>query len=342
MLSVAEQISAAITAAVNNTISFEKFMELSLYSENGFYNTVGQAGRRGDFITSPEVGPLFGAVIAQAIDTRWHELGRPEKFTIVEVGAGPGTLARSVLKADLKCRTAVSYIAVETSLAQRNLHPTDVISRDRMPSEPFVGMIIANELLDNLPFRLFVFDNQWQEAFVVERDGKFLEVLQAVDDLPAWLPQNPPHGTRLPLQQQAQKWLASGLQLLEHGSLIIFDYCMTSEIASTKPWRDWLRTYRQHELGRHYLTQPGEQDITSHVMFDQLSMVTEPTSISRQADWLVERGMNTLVNEGRNYWQAHAAKPDLHALLMRSRISESESLCDRDGLGSFSVLEWLK
>ena len=342
MPSAAKQISAAIAAALTSAISFEKFMELSLYSENGFYNTIGKAGRRGDFITSPEVGPLFGAVIAQAIDTRWHELACPKKFTIVEIGAGPGTLSRSVLKANLKSRHAISYIAVETSLTQRSLHPPQVISQDQMPSEPFVGMIIANELLDNLPFRLFVFDNQWQEAFVIERDGKFLEVLHAVKDAPAWLPQNPPLGTRLPVQQQAQKWLASSLDLVEHGSLTIFDYCMTSEITSTKPWRDWLRTYRQHELGGHYLSQPGEQDITSHVMIDQLEVIAKPTSISRQADWLIEYGLNTLVEEGRTYWQAHAAKPNLQAMLMRSRVSESESLCALDGLGNFTVLEWRK
>ena len=342
MPSAAKQISAAIAAAMTGAISFETFIELSLYSENGFYNTIGKAGRRGDFITSPEVGPLFGAVIAQAIDARWHELDCPEKFTIVEVGAGPGTLARSVLKANLKCRHAISYIAVETSLAQRNLHPVEVISQAQMPTERFVGMVIANELVDNLPFRLFVFDSQWQEAFVVERDGKFLEVLHKVEDAPAWLPQNPPLGTRLPVQQQAQKWLASSLQVLEHGSLIIFDYCMTSEVALRKPWRDWLRTYRQHELGLHYLSQPGEQDITSHVMIDQLAAITEPTSVSRQADWLIKHGLNSLVDEGRNYWQAHVAKPDLQAMLMRSRVSESDSLCALDGLGNFAVLEWRK
>jgi len=342
VLSAAKQISAAIAAAVTSSISIEKFMELSLYSENGFYNTIGKAGRRGDFITSPEVGPLFGAVIARAIDARWHELDCPEKFTIVEVGAGPGTLTRSVLKTNLKCREAISYVAVETSLAQRNLHPVEVLSQSQMPTERFVGMIIANELVDNLPCRLLVFDSQWQEAFVIERDGKFLEVLHTVDDIPAWLPQNPPLGTRLPVQQQAQKWLASSLDLIENGSLIIFDYCMTSEIASTKPWRDWLRTYRHHELGVHYLSQPGEQDITSHVMIDQLAMISEPTKVSRQADWLIENGLNSLVDEGRNYWQAHAANPDLQAMLMRSRISEAVSLSALDGLGNFTVLEWRK
>ena len=341
MPSAARDVSAAIAAA-GGAISFEKFMELSLYSPNGFYSTIGQAGRRGDFITSPEVGPLFGAVVAQAIDARWRELGGPKNFSVIEVGAGPGTLARSVLRADLVSRAAITYVAVESSSAQRSSHPVEVISQATMPTTPTTGMIIANELLDNLPFRLFVFDNQWQEAFVVERDGKFQEVLRKIDDTPAWLPQNPPLGTRLPVQRQAQKWLASSLYLVEHGSLIIFDYCMTSEIASTKPWRDWLRTYRQHELGGHYLSQPGEQDITSHLMIDQLKMIAEPTIVSRQADWLSKHGLSVLVDEGRDYWQAHAAKPDLQAMLMRSRVTESESLCALDGLGNFKVLEWFK
>ncbi|MBJ7422549.1 MAG: SAM-dependent methyltransferase, partial [Ilumatobacteraceae bacterium] len=96
MQSSAKEISAAIVAA-GGAVSFEKFMELALYSPNGFYSTDGRAGRRGDFITSPEVGPLFGSVVGNAIDAQWKALGSPTEFTLVEVGAGPGTLARSIL-----------------------------------------------------------------------------------------------------------------------------------------------------------------------------------------------------------------------------------------------------
>ncbi len=341
MPSAAKDISAAIAAA-GGAISFEKFMELSLYSPNGFYSTIGQAGRRGDFITSPEVGPLFGAVVARAIDTRWRELGCPKNFSVIEVGAGPGTLARSVLRADLESRAAITYVAVESSSVQRSSHQAEVISQATIPTTPTTGMIIANELLDNLPFRLFVFDNQWQEAFVVERDGKFQEVLRKVEDTPGWLPENPQHGTRLPVQRQAQQWLATSLQILERGSLVIFDYCMTSRIAATLPWRDWLRTYRQHKLGGHYLTDSGEQDITAHLMCDQLEIVSPPSGNSSQRDWLTAHGLTVLVDEGRDYWQAHASQPDLTAMLMRSRISEAEALTARDGLGNFRVLEWTK
>ncbi len=341
MQSSDSEISAAIVAA-GGAISFEKFMELALYSPTGFYLTEGRAGRRGDFITSPEVGPLFGTVIAKAADTQWRKLGCPEKFDLVEVGAGPGTLARSILTADLACRDALSYVAVEVSDAQRQLHATEMHSRAKMPSAPIVGMIIANELLDNLPFRLFVFDGGWQEACVVEQNHSFVEVLHKVDDVPSWLPQVAPHGARVPVQSGAAKWLTDCLELLEFGSVTVFDYCSTSSDAIVNSWRNWLRTYRQHEQGEHYLRRPGSQDITSHVMIDQLQLVRQPDYIETQSDWLCRNGILELVEEGRIYWQANANKPDVKAMKMRSRISESEALCDPSGLGNFNVLEWHK
>ena len=245
MQSLDNEISAAIVAA-GGAISFEKFMELALYAPAGFYSTEVRAGRRGDFITSPEVGPLFGAVVANAVDAQWRKLGRPEKFELVEVGAGPGTLARSILSAELECRDALRYIAVEVSDLQRQLHTAEMHSQSTMPNEPMVGMMIANELLDNLPFRLFVFDGVWQEAFVAEQGESFVEVLRKVNDTPEWLPQVAPHGARVPVQSAAANWLADCLGLLQSGSITVFDYCSTSSDAIASPWRDWLRTYRQH------------------------------------------------------------------------------------------------
>jgi SAM-dependent MidA family methyltransferase len=95
----------------NTTIRFDEFMRIALYGEHGFYAGSddgvrgGHAGRRGDFLTAPEVGPLFGAVLARALDHRWVELGRPDPFTVVDVGAGPGTLARGIVAAGPQCET---------------------------------------------------------------------------------------------------------------------------------------------------------------------------------------------------------------------------------------------
>lgn len=326
--------------ATPHAVPFSEFMADALYGRDGFYTSGGRAGRRGDFITSPEVGPLFGSVVARFLDAEWRRLGTPDPFTVVEVGAGPGTLARAVLAAEPECAPALQYTTVEVAGHQREQHPAGVTSTDRMPAEPFDGVIIANELLDNLPFRLAVHDGVWREAYVVALpDGRLVEQLSApFDPLPQVLPASAPLGARAPLQSVAAAWVHDARALLRRGTLVVVDYCAatTAELVG-RPWRDWLRTYRGHERGGHYLAAPGTQDITSDVAIDQLP---EPDTVRSQAQWLQLHGIDELVAEGRTYWEQHAARPDLTAMKMRSRVSEAEALLDPDGLGAFTVLEW--
>ncbi|MSV96801.1 MAG: hypothetical protein F2857_06015 [Actinobacteria bacterium] len=339
--SAADEITAAIAAA-GGAISFSDYMQLALYGQDGFYTTGGRAGRRGgDFITSPEVGPLFGTVIARALDAWWKELGSPNQFDVVECGAGPGTLARSILAAQPECAAAMQYVAVELSASQRALHPQGVKSCETIPDGPINGVILANELLDNLPFRLFVFDGAWMEAFVsLASGGQFVEVLRTPDVVPSCLPKTAPLGSRAPIQDLAASWVRDSLANISNGLLLLLDYCSTStaEIALT-PWREWLRTYRDQGRGTHYLTEPGSQDITTQVMIDQL-----PTGFtsSTQADFLMQWGIDELVCEGSDYWESMKTAPDVAAMKMRSRATEAKSLTDQSGLGVFSVLSWQK
>ena len=341
MPSAADEISAAIAAA-GGAIPFSEYMQLALYGQGGFYTTGGRAGRRGgDFITSPEVGPLFGTVIARALDAWWKELGSPSRFDVIECGAGPGTLARSILAAQPECLGAMRYVAVEISASQRALHPHGVESCESLPDGPITGVILANELLDNLSFRLFVFDGSWMEAFVSQATGgQFVEVLRAPDVVPSCLPQTAPHGSRAPVQDAAASWVRDCLAKIAQGRLLLFDYCSTStpDIALT-PWREWLRTYRDQGRGTHYLSDPGSQDITAQVMLDQL-----PTgaATSTQADFLKHWGINELVHEGTAHWGTMKHAPDVTAMKMRSRSTEATSLTDSLGLGAFSVLSWQK
>ncbi len=155
-------------------VRFDRFVEAALYDpDSGFFATGGGAGRGGaDFLTSPEVGPLFGAVVARWLDARWHELGRPDPFVVVEAAAGRGALALAVLAASPACAGALRYLCVERSAALRDRQrehlpirsPLEVVDGSlpgplvgqlaELPDGPFDGVVIANELLDNLAFRL--------------------------------------------------------------------------------------------------------------------------------------------------------------------------------------------
>ena len=322
------------------TLRFDRFVDLALYGTHGFYTGAGRAGRRGDFLTSPEVGPLFGAVLTRWIDAEHERAGRPAGFRVVEVGAGPGTLARAVLAhwRDTN-HPGFPYTAVERSAAQRALHPSGVESTADLPDGPIDGVVIANELLDNLPFRLLVFDGTWREAHVTVQQGRFLEVLVPLHERPTWLPARAPHGARIPWQQSAATWVADVRGRLRTGRLLCLAYVTptTSELAGM-PWREWLRTYRGHERGGHYLAQPGEQDVTTQVALDQLP---PPDAVRTQAQFLQRWGIDDLVDEGRAAWEAASSAPTVAAMKMRSRVREAESLLDPAGLGAFLAVEWV-
>jgi SAM-dependent MidA family methyltransferase len=318
-------------------LRFDEYLQLVLYGPNGFYTSGGRAGRRGDFITSPEVGPLFGAVLARWIDAEYERLGRPAAFRVVEVGAGPGTLARSVLTAAPHWRGR--YLTVEVSAEQRASHPEGVEAMADLPVGPLTGVVVANELLDNLPFRLAVADDGWREALVaVDRAGTCSEVTVPAPAEWSWLPPSAPHGARVPVQTAAREWVSSVQASMAAGALLVIDYAVArTGLLAARPWRDWLRTYRGHERGAHYLRDCGHQDITTEVCLDQLP---EPTAVRSQAQFLARWGIEDLVEEGRLAWKAAAAAPDLAALRMRSRVREAESLLDPQGLGGFVVAEW--
>src|ERR1700737_1513184 len=88
-----------------------------------------RAGRGGDFVTSPQLGPLSGAVTARALDQCWEDLGRPDPFFVVEAAAGAGTLARHILAAQPACGPALRYVLVERSPALR------AAQEERLPIE---------------------------------------------------------------------------------------------------------------------------------------------------------------------------------------------------------------
>ena len=355
-------------------LPFDEVVDLALYHpEHGFYSSGGAAGRGGDFLTSPEVGPLFGAVLANALDEWWYELGDPDPYVVVEAGAGAGTLARHVLDAAPVCAPALRYVLVERSQplrdAQQGRLPMEparqvlgpavvtdpdegphavpgigplVTSLGELPQRPFVGAVIANELLDNLPFALLEKTPVgWSEVRVGAQLGEVLvpaspELARRAEALAA----EAPLGGRIPLQDAAAEWLRSALEVVERGVVVAFDYADSTLSMAHRPWTEWVRTYRRHGAGGHPLEHLGEQDVTCELAEDQLDAVRPVLRYRTQADFLVSHGLASMVDEARRAWQERAHIGDLEALKHRSRLTEADALTDPSGLGGFRVLEW--
>ena len=370
------QVPRALADAIarNGSIPFDQFVDLALYDDHdGFFASGGGAGRdRGDFITSPEVGPLFGAVVARWIDEQWRAIGEPDPFVVIEAGAGRGALALAVRAAAPACSAAMRYVLVERSTAWRArqgehlalVHPFEVLGPDGEPDESVPaavagsgpvfcslsdlplqrvdGVVIANELLDNVAFRLAQrAADSWSELRV------------GVDDTgPAWIrvPLAPADGVRLdrlapgtaegavvPLQDGAAAWIDRARSALRRGAVLAIDYADTTASLARRPAEEWLRTYRDHERGTDPLSDLGVQDITCEVATDQLPGGFAATT---QQAWLARWGIDELVDEGRLRWAERAGVGDLEALRARSRIVEAEALTDPAGLGGFTVMEW--
>jgi len=338
----------------------DEVIDLALYSDDGFYASGGSAGRRGDFLTSPEVGPLFGVLVGRALDGWWRALDEPDPFVVVEGGAGAGTLARAVLAAAPSCAGALRWVCVERSARLRGVAaarlpvepPPQVLGGPRgggpvvavlddLPAGPITGVVLANELLDNLP-PLIVERTPagWSEVRVGEDRGHLSEVLvpsAAVARLAGrWADRAAP-GSRIPLARRADRWIERARRSLDAGWVVCIDYGRATTMELTERGVEgWLRTYRAHGRGGGWLDDLGLQDITSDVPADQL----QPASIETQSSWLGRLGIDELAGAARRTWHERAAIGDLPALQARSRVTEAAALTDEAGLGAFLVLSW--
>lgn len=371
---------SAIAAAIERegSIGFDRYQELALYGPGGFFDAGAGAGRRSDFLTSPEVGPLFGEVVARALDRWWEDLDRPDPFVVVEAGAGVGRLAVSILAAGPHCASALRYVLVERSAAlrraqERTITLTDpalsfagvvddeesdrrrpppgpiVTSLGEFPTGPFVGVVLANELLDNLPVRIAEkTDVGWSEIRVTVGDatggdGALSELTVPLDDdasahLDRLVGVALEPGARVPIAVAARNWLRDASEIVDRGRVVIIDYGESTEALGIRG--GWLRTYREHERGTDPYSQPGGRDITSDLPLDQLDAIGFPDIDMDQASFLRGHGIDDMVAEGRRIWTERAAIGDVAAIRARSRVGESEALLDPEGLGAFRVLGW--
>jgi SAM-dependent MidA family methyltransferase len=233
------------------------FMDQALYHPRyGYYTTLrAPPGPRGDFYTSPEAHPAFGALLARQVQEVWERLGQPPAFTLEEWGAGSGRLAADVLAAAPALAPAfgasLRYAIVERSPAlrraqQRLLRPWGerVTWPDPEPaSGSVVGCVLAHELLDAFAVHRVVRRGaDWRELYVdlappggaavgaafVEREGP--PSTPALADYFARLGLLPPEGVVAEVNLGALAWLRAIAARLTRGALLVVDYAHPAEV----------------------------------------------------------------------------------------------------------------
>jgi SAM-dependent MidA family methyltransferase len=324
--------------AAHGPMPFERFMEISLYHPEGFFGgSKLRSDKRGDFLTSPEVSTLFGETLAKYVGQVRDRIGEP--FQVVEAGAGSGSLLRPLLSI-----LDVDAVAVEVSPAARaELSPLVPVT-DEMPAS-VRGVIIANELLDNLPVALAQrVDDAWRERWV-GADGDSLGFVDASPrpEVIAWLGAHAGpvlDGGWVEVQLAARDWVSRAIASVEAGALLLIDYGDTADNLLPRRQDGTLRTYRSHHLGPHPLDEPGETDITADVNFTSLLDLHPNARLHRQDDFLTSLGLRERLAELRHE-ELEAARSGDEAIRLRLRTlkTEAETLLHPRGLGDFRVFE---
>jgi SAM-dependent MidA family methyltransferase len=254
---VSELARRAIGTAIEDhgPISFAEFMQLALYGEDGFYERP-PVGIDGAFVTSPHVHPIFGELLARALRELWSLLGEPDPFRLAEVGAGDGTLARQVL--DALVDVPLHSTAVEVSPgARRALETIDGLDAvvDEMPAK--ADVVVAHELLDNMPFRLLRGD---REIRVGRTGDRFVEIESEVEaDIRPFVRPRAEGDVGVPVA--AFSFIDRLAIALRPGYALIIDY---GEVGATG---GRVHGYRAHTVVEDVLADPGSTDITVGIDF---------------------------------------------------------------------------
>ncbi|HSM01080.1 MAG TPA: SAM-dependent methyltransferase [Acidimicrobiia bacterium] len=345
-----DRIRSEIEAA--GPIPFDRFMTMALYDPDRGYFTASTALRSstdGDFLTSPEVSPLFGATLARFVDSEAERIGLPP--SVVDAGAGSGSLLRALLDSLAAPPPDVYAVEVSPSATERVLatvpEATVLASIADLPVMS-TGVVIANELLDNLPAAIAVRRGDgWAEKVVTVGDGVLALAEQpARPEVAAWAEAHSgpiTEGGLVEAQMQASAWVVSAMGRFGTGALVVIDYGDTAEALAPRRMAGTVRTYRSHHLGPDPLLAPGETDITMDVNFSAIAAAAREAgaevTIERQDDFLEGLGLGSALSELRRQELDLARSGEvMERLRVRSQVTGAETLLHPRGLGDFRVM----
>ena len=281
-----------IALARHKEMTFAQFMQKALYTPNlGYYsNNLPKIGGQGDFITAPEISPIFSRCLARQSEQVLQTLETPN---IVELGAGRGTMAKDILLELHRIGQPLErYYIIELSanLQQRQKEtlqaalPTELFKKvswlSQLPSTPIPAVIFANEVLDAMPFeRLRIEPHHALRGYVRydETKDRFEWHYQPITDRPLQKFANrliqhigdvSELGYETEINLHIKPWLESLNGILSQGAVFLIDYGYTRE-EYYQPARvmGTLRCHYQHRAHQNPFFYPGLQDITAHVDF---------------------------------------------------------------------------
>ena len=347
-LAVSQELSTRIAAEIarhGGWLSFARYMEMALYEPGlGYYSNPGQVfGAAGDFVTAPELTPLFGATLARQVSPWLKDPALVGSGQVVlEVGGGSGMLAAQLLNAlDNVGHHEVRYLILELS-AERREHQRQTLKSlapglmdrvgwlDTFP-ESFAGVVVANELLDAMPVQLFEWqadaEAALQEMGVTWVDGQFAWAPRPADAVltetvtalrnrlgPEGAQWHSPYRSEICPAQQA--WMRTLADCMTAGVVMLLDYGFAAP-EYYHPQRDQgtLMCHYRHRSHADPFLWPGLSDITAHVDFTALARAATAEGFSlvgytSMAAFLLNAGLldelADLPREPESFWFAQA------------------------------------
>lgn len=283
-----------IKQSPENAIPFSEFMNDVLYHpKEGYYCRPNiSIGKEGDFITAPELSPLFAACVAHSLKPIFLKNEVPK--SILEIGAGRGTFAFQLLKSlseqgiildeYILCDRSESLIQYQKKLLSTLNLPTHIRWVSNLPKS-FSGVIFANELFDAIPCERFKIEknekgeiqylkqmisysnHQFFSVFKNTFDEKTRSIIQALDAKYVF-----PLDYQSEILTQANDYLEKIIQLLKKGLFIFFDYGQDEkQYYHANRSSGTLRCFYQHQVHGDFLLNLGEQDLTVDVNFTNLA-----------------------------------------------------------------------
>jgi len=349
-----QEISRALSAEIRSEIqlqgamSFARFMELSLYHPTmGYYQSeTRKFGVEGDFITAPELSPLFSQCVANQLAQVLR--GIPES-SILELGAGSGVMAVDMLRHLQQLQSLPMHYYILELSAQLRSRQQERVAReipwffdrvtwlDSLEEFQLNGVVLANELLDAMPVQRFrKTDHSFVEICVKAEGENFVwsekeagaDLLQAVQALEQRLGFNFPEDYNSEIHSLIAPWMRAIANVLQQGLLLLIDYGYPEqEYYLPERSMGTLMCHFRHRAHDNPLVLVGVQDITSYVNFSTVAQSAVESAFdlagfTSQAHFLLACGIDRLMPDYANSKEYYESVRQLKLLTLPGEMGE--------------------